>query len=270
MPTVFLDGPYAFRFYSSDRSEPIHIHVWTDKCHAKLWLNPLTLVENNGFDANELRRIQKITFKPDMEKFRKHGRSTSMKHKFIADERVKFISFSPDHIRVDLADGRSISVPLAWYPRLLRATPAQRSQWEVLGGGFVMRWPEIDEDLEVSGLLAGNPDPGVRTPMRVAAHEISKYRERSGLSQTDLARQLGVRQATVSDWEKGKIRPSPLALGSLANLIRRSKLAALPWNIAAIPQSGETYPQSGEYSGLLAAVGEPLSKYGKRVAPKHL
>lgn len=185
-----------------------------------------------------------------------------MKTKILTDERVKFISFSSDYLHAALADGRSLSVPLAWYPRLLKATPAQRSRWEILGGGFVMRWPELDEDLEISGLLAGNPDPGGRVPQKVAPREISRYRERSGLSQTDLARQLGVRQATVSDWEKGKIRPSPLALGSLAHLIRRSKLAALPRHIAGIPP-GTNYPQPGENPGLLAAVGEPPAKYGE-------
>ena len=55
----------------------------------------------------------------------------------------------------DLADGRTIIVPLAWYPRLLHATPEQRANWQVAGAGFGIHWPEIDEDLSTDGLLRG-------------------------------------------------------------------------------------------------------------------
>ncbi len=58
---------------------------------------------------------------------------------------------------VSLADGRKLSVPLAWFPRLLHATPEQRRQWELLGDGEGLHWPQVDEDLSVEGLLAGRP-----------------------------------------------------------------------------------------------------------------
>ncbi len=58
---------------------------------------------------------------------------------------------------VSLADGRKISVPLVWFPRLLHATPEQRGQWELLGDGEGLHWPQVDEDLSVEGLLAGRP-----------------------------------------------------------------------------------------------------------------
>jgi hypothetical protein len=58
---------------------------------------------------------------------------------------------------VGLADGRKISVPLVWFPRLLHATPEQRRQWELLGDGEGVHWPQVDEDLSVEGLLAGRP-----------------------------------------------------------------------------------------------------------------
>jgi Protein of unknown function (DUF2442) len=58
---------------------------------------------------------------------------------------------------VDLMDGRTISVPLAWYPRLLHATPTQRAKWQIAGGGFGIHWPEVDGDLSTEGLLAGIP-----------------------------------------------------------------------------------------------------------------
>ncbi len=72
-------------------------------------------------------------------------------------ERVKEVRFSKDSLIVSLFDGRTISVPLVWYPRLLRATPNQRAKWKLCGGGFGIHWPEIDEDLSTEGLLRGAP-----------------------------------------------------------------------------------------------------------------
>ena len=72
-----------------------------------------------------------------------------------AGTRVKDVRVSDDALSVDLADGRTIIVPLAWYPRLLHATPEQRANWQVAGAGFGIHWPEIDEDLSTDGLLRG-------------------------------------------------------------------------------------------------------------------
>ena len=80
-------------------------------------------------------------------------------------ERVKHASCSEDSLVVDLVDGRTISVPLVWYPRLLGATPAQRANWRVSGGGFGIHWPDIDEDLNTEGLLRGAPAPRVSVPV---------------------------------------------------------------------------------------------------------
>jgi hypothetical protein len=74
-------------------------------------------------------------------------------------ERVKDVHFTEDSLSVDLVDGRTISVPLAWYPRLLHATVEQRQNWQVCGGGFGIHWPDIDEDLSTEGLLRGAPAP---------------------------------------------------------------------------------------------------------------
>ena len=70
-----------------------------------------------------------------------------------ADERVVKVSFTDDEISVQLMDGRTITVPLAWYPRLLNATPEQRENWQIAGGGYGLHWPDIDEDLSTEGLL---------------------------------------------------------------------------------------------------------------------
>ena len=76
-----------------------------------------------------------------------------------ADERVHHVYFTEDTISVDLMDGRTITVPLVWYPRLLAATPEQRERWKVCGGGYGIHWEEIDEDLSTEGLLRGAPAP---------------------------------------------------------------------------------------------------------------
>jgi hypothetical protein len=78
----------------------------------------------------------------------------------IADERVAGVAFDADRLIVDLMDGRTISVPLAWYPRLHAASAEQRSNWEVAGGGYGIHWPDVDEDLSTEGLLRGAPAPG--------------------------------------------------------------------------------------------------------------
>lgn len=77
----------------------------------------------------------------------------------VTDERVADVRCDDDSLIVDLMDGRTISVPLAWYPRLAEATAEARANWEVAGGGYGIHWPEIDEDLSTEGLLRGAPAP---------------------------------------------------------------------------------------------------------------
>ena len=79
-------------------------------------------------------------------------------------ESVKDVHFTEDTLSVDLNDGRTITVPLAWYPRLLHATPDQRQNWQISGGGFGIHWPDIDEDLSTEGLLRGAPAPQKTMP----------------------------------------------------------------------------------------------------------
>jgi hypothetical protein len=74
-----------------------------------------------------------------------------------AGERITTVSCTDDALVVELCDGRILSVPLAWYPRLLHATPEQRANWQICGGGYGIHWPEVDEDLGVEGLLRGAP-----------------------------------------------------------------------------------------------------------------
>lgn len=84
------------------------------------------------------------------------------------------VEVTDDTLTAELADGRSISVPLAWYPRLAHAAPHERRNWRLIGGGEGIHWPDLDEDISVEGLLAGR---------------------HSGESQTSLKRWLEVRMA---------------------------------------------------------------------------
>jgi hypothetical protein len=67
------------------------------------------------------------------------------------------IVITADSLTVDLNDGRSISVPLAWYPRLLHGTAEERNNWRLIGNSEGIHWPDLDEDISVENLLRGNP-----------------------------------------------------------------------------------------------------------------
>ncbi len=72
------------------------------------------------------------------------------------------VSCSNDELSVTLSDGRVVSVPLVWFPRLAGATPRDRSDWELIGGGIGIHWTEIDEDISVESLL--RPENFMRLP----------------------------------------------------------------------------------------------------------
>ena len=75
------------------------------------------------------------------------------------DVRAMHVAVEEARLVVDLMDGRTIAVPLAWYPRLANATPEQRIHWELAGGGYGIHWPDIDEDVSTEGLLRGARAP---------------------------------------------------------------------------------------------------------------
>ena len=83
------------------------------------------------------------------------------------------VTISGEALSVDLADGRRLIVPLAWYPRLLHGSEAERRNWQLLGDGYAIEWPDLDEHIGVEGLLAGR---------------------RSGEGENSLARWLASRQ----------------------------------------------------------------------------
>ena len=74
------------------------------------------------------------------------------------------IAVTEDTLTAELSDGRTIAVPLAWHPRLVHATPEERSNWELIGGGQGIHWPDLDEDISVEGLLAGRKSGKATAP----------------------------------------------------------------------------------------------------------
>ena len=111
--------------------------------------------------------------------------------RLVSAQKVKVTN---DAIIVDLKDGRTISVPLAWYPRLLHGSPQERSNWQLIGTGEGIHWPDLDEDLSVEGIILGKPseesqisfkrwlkahqDPSTQ-PKHQIAEKKAKYRKKS-------------------------------------------------------------------------------------------
>jgi len=76
------------------------------------------------------------------------------------------VTASDDALIVDLADGRTITVPFAWFPRLARGTPAERANWRLIGRGVGIHWPDLDEDISVESLLAGRRSVETQASLR--------------------------------------------------------------------------------------------------------
>ena len=76
------------------------------------------------------------------------------------------ITVTEDTLSVDLSDGRTISVPLAWYPRLTYASKSEQNNWRLIGKGYGVHWEDLDEDISVEGLLAGKPSGESQTSFK--------------------------------------------------------------------------------------------------------
>ncbi|MFA4846362.1 MAG: DUF2442 domain-containing protein [Patescibacteria group bacterium] len=72
-----------------------------------------------------------------------------------ADIRIANVHVDDERLSLDLVDGRCVSAPLSWYPRLFNATAQQRTNWQIAGGGYGVHWPDLDEDLSAEGILFG-------------------------------------------------------------------------------------------------------------------
>ena len=76
------------------------------------------------------------------------------------------VTVTEDTLSVDLSDGRTISVPLAWYPRLTYASKSEQNNWRLIGKGYGIHWEDLDEDISVEGLLAGKPSGESQTSFK--------------------------------------------------------------------------------------------------------
>jgi hypothetical protein len=83
-----------------------------------------------------------------------------------AEAKAQTVAVADDTLSVDLSDGRTISVPLAWYPRLMHSTPEERNNWRFIGDGEGIHWPDLDEDISVGNLLAGKPSGESQTSFK--------------------------------------------------------------------------------------------------------
>jgi hypothetical protein len=135
------------------------------------------LVRNLGFSPVELRGIQRI-LKENESSLLENGMQGS---EVRTGERVKGVHVTEDTLTVDLIDGRTstIIVPLAWYPKLLDATPEERRNLQISGAGYGIHWPDVDEDLSTEGLLRGAP--AAREPAQTRASRGAKQLRRKFL-----------------------------------------------------------------------------------------
>jgi hypothetical protein len=130
----------------------MNVHVERDRYSCKFWLEPLTLASDYGFPPQELGRIQAL-IRTQNERIAMRGSNTANE----AGPFIREVQVTDDEIVAVLSDGRKISVPLAWSWRLSEATQVQRANFRLIGGGEGVHWPDVDEDISVSGMLHGIP-----------------------------------------------------------------------------------------------------------------
>ncbi len=82
---------------------------------------------------------------------------TSLTIELLEIPKIQNLNITDDTLSVDLSDGRTISVPLAWYPRLLNASETERNDWQTIGEGEGIHWEELDEDISTKNLILGQP-----------------------------------------------------------------------------------------------------------------
>jgi hypothetical protein len=157
MPTVLRRGPYRSFFYSSDRAEPPHVHVERDANLAKFWLDSFvsTRAAASGGRSSTGRPPSSASIRPYSSR---RGVSTSASDfERRPAPAVTAVVVTDEAVQFELSDGRTVSAPLAWYPRLAHGTPAERAHWRLVGRGAGVHRPDLDEDISVEGVLAGRP-----------------------------------------------------------------------------------------------------------------
>ena len=135
----------------------------------------------------------------------------------VVDGRIVDVTVDDQLITFQIADGRRLSMPTSWSWRLEGASGNQRGNVEIQGGGQIAHWPDVDEDLSWKSVVTGSPAPrpnallSAKPPNPWPAERIKSLRSRLGITQADFADLMGVRTATVSEWENGRREASPMA-----------------------------------------------------------
>jgi hypothetical protein len=124
------------------------MHVEQEDTIAKFWLDPIRLQRSGGFSRVEIGRIESIISA-------NHVRL--MEAVEINVPAVETVAITDEPLTVELSDGRSLTVPLQWFPRLVHATQKERNKWRLIARGQGIHWEDLDEDISIEGLLAGRP-----------------------------------------------------------------------------------------------------------------
>ena len=119
---------------------------------AEFWLKPVALASSTRFAPKELSKLEQLVVENGDTFWRLVMATLAVEHHPLAQS----VNFDTNSLIVELVDGRTISVPLTWFPPLSSATEFQLKDWEILGDGEGIHWPQLDEDLSVNGILVGN------------------------------------------------------------------------------------------------------------------
>ena len=140
---------FRFFFYSLEGSEPPHIHVEHGDNVAKFWLDHVSVAVSRGFRSHQLNGIRLLVIENRVKFLEAWNAHSAVK----PDATAVDVRVTDDSLHVVLADGREVTVPLAWSPRLADATSEQRKNWRLIGRGQGIHWPDVDEDISVASLL---------------------------------------------------------------------------------------------------------------------
>lgn len=186
-------------FFSSDQHESAHVHVERETKRAKFWLDSVEVETNDGFKAHELARITALVQEHREELLRAWHDFSAIDETPVPVQEVRVTS---KVLEVVLKDGRSLSVPIKWYPRLAYGSPRERQNWRLIGDGIGIHWPALDEDISISGLLAGlrSEESGTSLKRWLAAR---RQPPAKALEPTSRARHRGKASKTKSGSARG-------------------------------------------------------------------
>lgn len=196
-PTIMEHGPYRFRFYSTDICHhPLdpHIHAYKrNGANAKIRLETVQVVYNRGLKKKDLPAVEELVRVHRVTCWNVGMRSSTPVDR---QSRVEHAEVVGAALRVWLRDGRMLTVPLGWFPRLYDRAPAERNNHVLAGDGHAIHRPDLDEDIGVVGLLAGRSSG--EHPRSLGRWLLARRENRS------------VSDSGIVEYERALPRPAPL------------------------------------------------------------